>query len=485
MLFFILISYINQLKYFNILFENFFTFYNIFEHNYMLLILKIMLLFFVLLIFIFSLVNHSKSYFKYKKNNFFIFKYFYLEHYLVLLISILGLICTIQSYNLISIYISVEIQTLAFYILIALQKTSKAIEASIKYFIVGLFASSIYLLDVSFCYIYFGETDLNILLYKLQEVNNQSSWYLNTSLFLFIILSFSLLIKVGVAPFHLYLIDVYEGAPTSTTLFISTIPKFTIYILLSKILFEINQEKMPELYIVIMIVSLLSIILGSLGALYQINFKRMLAYSSVTHTGFLLLCFSNHLFFSFFSFYFYLIHYTLMSIAVFGIIILLNNNSNIFITRFNGLYKIHPLLTIILSIMLLSMAGLPPFVGFLNKAYIIYNLVFNNQILLHNELRFFIFLILVFSVLNIIYYLRIIVNAFFKQPTYFYVKNYKNIYYTFLFFVLILLTLNVCFGLFDIFNIQFYIYTMFFKDNLINILGDSEYIRTELINIIF
>ncbi len=335
------------------------------------------------------------------------------EYYLILGLSAIGMMCIVSSNDLISMYMAIEIQSLSFYILATIKVYNNfSTEAGLKYFILGAFSSGILLFGCSFVYGSLGTINFNEmgLLLANGDIVSQHSFILGAIL----ILS-SILFKLGAAPFHMWLPDVYEGVPTPVTAIYSIVPKVALFTLMIKLTIQAKIFDNQTIQEIIIYVSLLSIIVGTLGGLYQTKIKRLLAYSAINHVGFLLIGLIGVTYFGFFALSFYIMIYILISINIFTILLVLRRKYNNLkikkINEFAILFKSHPLLAINFCLILFSVAGIPPLAGFYSKFYI-FSSAINSQIYLVAVVS------ALLSVLASMYYIRLIKLMFFKQIEY-------------------------------------------------------------------
>lgn len=307
---------------------------------------------------------------------------------LLFLFILLGSFLIIFSSNLIMIYLGIELQSFSLVILIIKNRYSiLSSEASLKYFILSSLSSGFYLLGISFLLI--NNIELNIdALYLI----NYSNFYNFTSILLLIL---SVFFKLGVFPFYFWVPDIYEGSNWDIVIIFSTIPKITYLVLLLKL--TIFSD-------VFLLVGLFSIIIGSLGAFNQTKFKRFLAYSSISHMGFILIGFSYISQFGYEMSIFYMTIYIIMSLLLFLLILLSNKNTYLIdITNIN----MNKISSITWAIIFLSMAGIPPLGGFLIKwGIIMLSFDYNNLIIT--------LLLLLFSIISIAYYLRLVKIIYFQ-----------------------------------------------------------------------
>ena len=216
--------------------------------------------------------------------------------------------------------------------------------------------------------------------------------------------------KLGAVPFHMWVPDVYQGSPTSVTMFLSTVPKIAAVALLVRLLIDglgNFQQYWADLF---MILAVLSIAVGSLVALTQVNIKRMLAYSTISHVGFVLLGFMTGVLEGYGSAVFYVLAYILMSLAAFGSIIALNRNGFEAdqVSDFKGLSKHSPWFALIMLVVMLSMAGVPPFIGFYSKLFILQQVISEGYVILA-------VVAVIFAVISAYYYLQVIKTMYFDE----------------------------------------------------------------------
>jgi len=337
------------------------------------------------------------------------------EYFLLLGLASVGMLTIISSNDLITMYIGIEIQSLCFYIIAAIKVYNNfSTEAGLKYFILGAFSSGLLLFGCSFIYGSLGTTnftDMKVLFNHFDEaVDNPKTLILGI---LFVIIA--ILFKVGAAPFHMWLPDVYEGVPTIVTAIYSIVPKIAIFSLFVKLNISLMYENNFYFEQTLLCCAGLSIIIGTLGALYQTKIKRLLAYSAISHVGFLLIGFTVFTNWSIFSLFFYLMIYILISINVFSVVLVLRKiDNNLKIKKINELailFKSNPLLAINFCLILFSIAGIPPLVGFYSKLYIFISAI-------KSEYYFIVLLAAVFSVIASMYYIRLIKLMFFKNFNY-------------------------------------------------------------------
>lgn len=345
-----------------------------------------------------------------KKENF--YKY---EYFLLLGLASLGMLTIVSSNDLITMYLAIEIQSLCFYILATMKIYNNfSTEAGLKYFILGAFSSGILLFGCSFIYGSLGTTnftEMKILFSNFSDLTDNPKTLLLGIIFVII----AILFKIGAAPFHMWLPDVYEGVPTIVTAVYSIIPKIAIFALFVRLNMTLMYENNFFFSQILLYSAAFSIIIGTLGALYQSKMKRLLAYSAISHVGFLLLGFASFTSWSIFSLFFYLVIYIIISINLFTVVLVLRKvDNNLKIKKINEiviLFKSNGLLAINLCLVLFSIAGIPPLVGFYSKFYIFISAI-------QSEYYLVVLVAAIFSVIASMYYIRLIKLMFFKTFNY-------------------------------------------------------------------
>lgn len=318
-----------------------------------------------------------------------------IEYSLIIIFSTLGASLLISSSNLISMYLSTELQSFAVYILPTLYKESElATNAGLKYFLLGSLASCLILLGSGLIYTYTGLTNLESI-YNFISVTESLNSTISQGIALgFILIFVGYLLKVSAAPLHNWAPDVYDESPTIVTIWLTIMPKISILILILEIFTQITGASVLEslglnsIKLLLLISSLFSLIIGTVVGLTQIKIKRLLAYSTISHIGFILLALAINSVQSIDSFIFYILQYTLTNLNTFLILIaigyIINNNILInkgsekdinYISELKGLFFSNPILSISLTICLLSMAGTPPFLGFFSKQFVLYSAI--------------------------------------------------------------------------------------------------------------
>lgn len=347
------------------------------------------------------------------------------EYNVLLLLSLFGMMCFISANDLISIYLAIEIQSLAFYILAGYKKSSAfSTEAGLKYFILGAFSSGLILFGISLIYGFTGTTNFEILAKLLIDISDVNIGYLsfiacNNRLVLGILfLAVGFLFKLAVVPFHMWSPDVYEGAPTSVTALFAIVPKLGIGAILVKLFFFVFYDLISTWQNLMLYCGLLSVVVGTFSALYQKKIKRFLAFSSISQMGYVLLALSTGTLEGAQSVLFFLVLYVLMSVNIWAIVLSLEVQGKriVYITDLQGLSQNHNFLAFIILINLLSMAGIPPLAGFYAKFFVFYSLI---------ESSFYMVAVLciTLTLFSAFYYVKFVKIMFFEKSSNSFVYN--------------------------------------------------------------
>ena len=359
------------------------------------------------------------------------------EYPLILLFIVTGAIFLMSTNDLVSIFLAIELQSYGLYILSTIYRNSElSTTGGLIYFLLGGLSSCFILLGTGLLYANSGSTSLDSLyiISSLSDINSSDLWYkpyyINLSLVIFTI---GFLFKVSAAPFHFWSPDVYDAIPTIVTTFVAIIAKISIFILLLQLVYYTNNsfsQGMNWTYILLMS-SLFSLIIGTVVGLTQFRIKRLLAYSTISHVGFILLALGISSVESTQAFIFYLTQYTISNLNVFFILIAMGfslyyytsenkeheelldkNNSPIqLVNQLKGFFYINPFLALSLAITIFSFAGIPPLVGFFGKQMVL-------SAALDKGLIFLSLIAILTSVIGAIYYLSIIKEMFFSEPEY-------------------------------------------------------------------
>ena len=341
------------------------------------------------------------------KNYFIDLKLKLFEIPILILFSAIGMLVLVSSNDLIAMYLGIELQSLALYVVAAIKRDSlKSSESGVKYFVLGALSSGILLYGCSLIYGFSGSTNFS------EIHNNLSSLdHLNLGLIFGIVFVLAgLAFKISAVPFHMWTPDVYEGAPTSITAFFAIVPKVAGVALIYRFCLEPFGSFYSEWNQIIIFLSIASMFLGAIAAISQTNIKRLLAYSSIGHVGYILVGLASANAAGIKGVVIYMSIYVIMNIAVFSLILStkLNNNYIEKINDFTGLSKHKPLVALCFAIIMLSMAGIPPFAGFFGKFYIFIAALKANLYLLA-------VLGVISSVISAFYYMRIIKVMYFDE----------------------------------------------------------------------
>ena len=330
------------------------------------------------------------------------------EYFVLGLFAVLGMMIMASAYSLLSVYLGLELLSLSLYAIVAMQRDSKsAPEAAMKYFVLGAIASGMLLYGISMIYGLTGSLDLLTIAERINVDDANHMYLVYGMIFLIIGIAF----KLGAAPFHMWVPDVYQGAPTSVTLFISTAPKLAAFAMAMRVLVDGLMPLVSDWQSILMILAVLSMATGNIIAIAQTNMKRMLAYSTIAHVGFLFLGLIAGTTSGFSGSMFYIISYALMSMGAFGMIILLGRNGfeADMLEDFKGLSDRSPWFAFVMLCVMFSMAGVPPFLGFWSKWFVLKELVASGFV----ELAA---IAVLFSIIGAYYYLRIIKLMYFDKP---------------------------------------------------------------------
>ncbi len=327
------------------------------------------------------------------------------EFYILGLFATLGILVMASAHNYISIYLGLELLSLCLYALVAYARDSNnASEAAIKYFVLGAIASGMLLYGMSILYGISGTLHLGELNTYLSSTNAISVPLMFALTFIVVGVAF----KFGAIPFHMWIPDVYQGAPVSITLFIATAPKFAAFVMAIRLLSNGLQELLTDWQGMLIVLAALSLIFGNIIAIAQHNVKRMLAYSTISHIGFILLGILSGNAFGYAAAFFYTVIYVLMAAGAFGILVLLSTQNKEIdaLADLKGLSKSSPWFALVMLLLMFSMAGVPLTVGFYAKLYILQSLISDGMLWLA-------ILAIIMSVVGAFYYLRVIKFMYF------------------------------------------------------------------------
>ena len=338
------------------------------------------------------------------------------EFYVLVLFALLGQMVMISAGNFLTIYLGLELMSLALYALVAIRRDdAQSTEAAMKYFVLGALASGFMLYGMSMMYGATGSLDLRTI---SDAISSGQIDYLPLT-FGLVFLVAGLAFKLGAVPFHMWVPDVYQGAPTAVTLVLAAAPKLAAFAITFRILVTGLGDLTADWQPMLMILAILSLAIGNLTAIMQTNFKRMLAYSTISHMGFVLLGLMSGSVdadigadsSAYGSALFYIVTYVMTTLASFGMIMLISREGfeceNI--DDLKGLNRRSPWMAAMLLVLMCSLAGLPPLVGFSAKLLIL-------QALLQSDHLWLAVVAVFFSLVGAFYYLRVIKVAYFDEP---------------------------------------------------------------------
>jgi NADH-quinone oxidoreductase subunit N len=341
------------------------------------------------------------------------------ELFTLSLLALLGMFVMISGSNFLVIYLGLELMTLCSYALVALRRDNAvATEAAMKYFVLGAMASGFLLYGISMLYGATGSLDINEVFRAIGSgrINHQ------VLVFGLVFVVAGLAFKLGAAPFHMWIPDVYQGAPTAVTLFIGSAPELAAFGIAIRLLVEGMIPLAPDWQQMLMLLAAASLLVGNLAAIAQSNLKRMLAYSTIAQMGFVVLGLSagvvngntHNAQFAYSAAMFYIVTYVLTTLATFGIILLLAREGfeSEEITDLAGLNQRSPLYAGVMAICMFSLAGIPPLVGFYAKLAVLQALVASGQGLYIGLAIFAV----VMSLIGAFYYLRVVKVMYFDSP---------------------------------------------------------------------
>jgi len=335
------------------------------------------------------------------------------EYFILLLCAVLGLMLLVSSFDLISLYLAIELQSLCLYVLAAAKKDSTfSTEAGLKYFILGSFSSALLLFGISVIYGTVGTTNFENLS-LLFAGPNDALLNLEPSIIIgLIFISAAFFFKIAAAPLHMWSPDVYEGAPVSSTIFFAVIPKIALFSVFLRLFQNVFSNFHDFFLLATVFFALFSVTIGSFVALKQKKLKRLLAYSSVSHVGYMLLAFSANSIEGTQALFFYLIIYMITSLVLWSLVLSINTSKNTerskTLVDLSFLSTTNPLLGLTGLLAFFSLAGVPPLVGFYAKMSIFLTTI-------SSSLIFASLFAILSSVISSYYYIRIIKNLYFEK----------------------------------------------------------------------
>jgi len=328
------------------------------------------------------------------------------EYYVLALTALLGIFVLVSANSLLTVYLGVELLALSVYAMVAFDRDSGiSAESAMKYFVLGAIASGALLYGMSLIYGLTGTLDLGELAVRLSTPT--SLGVLMGVVFIVVAVAF----KLGAVPFHMWLPDVYEGAPTSVTLFIGTVPKIAYFALALRLLAQGLGGLSLEWTQMLAILAVLTLVVGNVVALVQTNLKRLLAYSTIANVGFIVLGFVAGTPDGYAAALYYTLVYVLVALGSFGVILLASRKGFEAdrLDDYKGLHQRDPLLAFAMMLLMFSTAGVPPLVGFWAKLRIF-------QALWETHHLWLVIIAAAMSVVGAYYYLRVIKLMYFDDP---------------------------------------------------------------------
>lgn len=337
------------------------------------------------------------------------------EYYSLTLFALLGQMVMISAGSMLTVYLGIELMSFALYALVALRRDDlKSTEAAMKYFVLGALASGVLLYGMSMIYGATGQLDLALIAQVIGSGNAERLPLVFGVVFIVSGLAF----KLAAAPFHMWTPDVYQGSPTSVTLIVAAAPKLAAFAVTLRLLIEGLHGIAVDWQPMLLVLAVLSLAIGNIAAIAQSNFKRMLAYSTISHMGFVFLGLLSGVTgdqtmagMAYGSALFYMVIYVLTTLVTFGLILLLSRKGFECeeISDLKGLNRRSPLLAGLLLLAMFSLTGIPPMAGFYAKLAVLQALVGTGQIAMA-------VVAVMFSLIGAFYYLRIVKMAYFDEP---------------------------------------------------------------------
>jgi len=330
------------------------------------------------------------------------------EFYALVLFSVVGMMIMVSGQSMLTLYVGLELLSLSLYALVAIDRdNARATEAAMKYFVLGALASGMLLYGMSMIYGMTGSLNISDIKNALMGGAGLHSVMILGLVFIVAGLAF----KLGAVPFQMWVPDVYEGSPTAMTMLISSVPKLAAFAFIIRILVQGLETLAVDWQQMLMIMAVLSIIIGNVTAIAQTNLKRMLAYSTISHVGFVLFGLMSASINGYVSAFFYIASYVLMTLAGFGIILLLSRKGfeaeNL--ADLKGLNQRSPWHAFLMLIVMFSMAGVPPTLGFYAKFAVL-------QAALQAGFLWLVVFAVLMAVIGAFYYLRVIKHMYFDEP---------------------------------------------------------------------
>lgn len=331
------------------------------------------------------------------------------EYYVLGLLSLLGMLVLVSAYSLLTLFLGLELVSLPLYAMVALQRNSAiSAEAAMKYFVMGALASAMLLYGFSMIYGVTHQLNVNAIANNISSLSHTQQLPL---LFGLVFAIAGVAFKLGAAPFHMWVPDVYQGAPTSVTLFVGSAPKIAAVGMAIRLIVQAMPSLMAQWQEVLIVMAVISIALGNIVAIVQTNLKRMLSYSAIAHIGYMLLGLLSATTEGYASAVFYIFSYAIMSLGAFALLVLLSQAGIEVeqIADLRGLNARSPWLAFIMLLIMFSMAGIPPTVGFFAKLGVLQALINVHKVWLAT-------LALVFAIIGAYYYINVVKVMYFEEP---------------------------------------------------------------------
>lgn len=326
------------------------------------------------------------------------------EYYAIILFSLVGMMLIASSLDLLMLFIGIELMSLSFYILAGFMRTRlTSNESALKYFLLGAFATGFLVYGIALVYGASGTTNLTSIAGQIDELFNSTLFWIGVAM-----LTMGFSFKIASVPFHMWAPDVYEGAPTTVTAFMSTAGKaaaFAGFLIVVMFAFAGGTEKLQDLFAILAVASM---VVGNVIAISQHNLKRMLAYSSIAHAGYMLIGFAAASELGMSGVMFYVVAYGFMNIGAFGVLSMTEygNNKNLTFDEYKGLATRKPFVAALMAIFMFSLSGIPPFAGFFGKYYIFLAAI-------QEGYTWLAIVGVLASVIGVYYYIRVIIYMYF------------------------------------------------------------------------
>ncbi len=326
------------------------------------------------------------------------------EYYAMILFSLVGMMLIASSRDLLMLFIGIELMSISFYVLAGfMRRRLTSNEAALKYFLLGAFATGFLVYGIALIYGSAATTSLPAIAGQLDELFNSTLFWIGVAL-----LTMGFSFKVASVPFHMWAPDVYEGAPTTITSFMSTAGKaaaFSGFLIVVMYAFAGGTEKLQDLFAILAVASM---VVGNVIAITQQNLKRMLAYSSIAHAGYMLIGFAAASELGMSGVMFYVVAYGFMNIGAFGVLSMVEygENKNLTFDEYKGFASRKPLLAALMAIFMFSLSGIPPFAGFFGKYYIFIAAI-------QEGYTWLAIVGVLASVVGVYYYIRVIIYMYF------------------------------------------------------------------------